>query len=174
MASQGTVTHQDVVHIGVRRHSAQLFQGPDRSGIAVVAEQMLLRHPDARITMGKFGFHIEPLGEYGFPTSLEVIDGVPTVNYHCCQTEFSDIESASEHIGLALTSDARLRLEYIGKKVARWWFELRNRDGSWRTALEGGFSRVAFWRKSNIIILQNNSIGRVSDRTPAAYHAATH
>lgn len=120
-------------------------------------KEKLNKYPSAKFESTASSISVLPASAAGFTVRLEVQHGRYTVFFNAWHEEFSDAAEALDWFAFGLSDDCRLKEYRRGKFPYRWIVE-SNQNGKWIADSETGLLIFPFWKKKEVVYLQNNLI----------------
>ena len=117
----------------------------------------LRRYPSAKYESNASSISVLPASDAGFTVSLDVARGRYTVSFNGWHEEFSDAGEALDCFAFGLTEECRLKEYRRGKFSYRWLVESKQ-NGKWVADSETGLLIFPFWKRKEVVYLQNNLI----------------
>lgn len=128
------------------------------------AKQWLGGYPGIRYEETEDSIRVPVQCESGFDVELFDADGGYMVGYDGWHEEFDKAAEALECFAFGLCERCRLRVKMRGKSPQTWTLEYFE-EGEWRADSTTGLLFFPFWRRAEIIYLQNHfEIDECEDR----------
>src|SRR4029077_5919119 len=97
--------------------------------------------------------------ESGFKVGFDVAPGRYTVSFNGWHEDFDDVSEALDCFAYGLSDECRLKEYRRGNAAYRWAVEAKQK-GQWVAHSETGLFLFPFWRRANVVYLQNSLISR--------------
>jgi len=128
-----------------------LVDKENMSAISQIIEK-LTKYPE--LSYEKEGNSISVTPDNGFLVWLTETESNLTVGFSGWHEEFSDIEEALNCFAFGLSSKCRLKIYRRGDTEYKWIVHVQH-ENEWSDDSETGLFFFPFWRKKEIICLQN-------------------
>src|SRR5882724_10422340 len=115
----------------------------------------LSKYPHVKYEIGGSSIRVLPTSDAGFTVGLEVAHGRHTVSFNGWHEEFSDAAEALDCFAFGLSDECCLKEHRRGKFAYRWSVESKQ-NGQWIVDSETGLFIFPFWKRSEVVYLQNN------------------
>jgi hypothetical protein len=102
---------------------------------------------------------VMPASDGGFKVALETARDRYTVFFNGWHEDFRDPVEALECFAFGLSDECRLKESRRGTFPYRWTLEIKQ-DEQWVAESETGLLLFPFWKRRNVVYLQNNLISR--------------
>jgi hypothetical protein len=130
--------------------------GLDEPEDPIAAIQATLRkYPQAQVELSAKKVVVLPTESTGFAVTFEDLGGRYRVSCAGWHEDFKSSASASDRFALGLSSACRIKVWRRGGMAHRWQLEVRMR-GQWVADGVVGLRIFPFWRRAEIIYLQNH------------------
>jgi len=110
-----------------------------------------------------------PLSDTGFTVRLDIARGSFVVSFNGWHESFADPSEALNCFAFGLSNECRLKEHRRGAFAYRWTVESRQ-TGKWVADSETGLLVFPFWRRVEVVYLQNNLILGTSGLHKGAIH----
>jgi uncharacterized protein YihD (DUF1040 family) len=120
--------------------------------------ERLKKYPNAEYELNEDSIIVKENNENGFSVSL-ISNGDEnyTVAFDIWHEEFENEIDALNCFASGLSRDCRLKTTKKGGNPIKWTVQ-SNEDGNWIDGSTTGLINLAFWKKSEIVYLQNDLI----------------
>lgn len=98
-----------------------------------------------------------PTSIAGFNVGLDVGPGRYTVSFNGWHEDFDDASEALDCFAFGLSAECRLKEYRRGNSAYRWAVESKQ-NGQWVADSETGLLLFPFWKRSEVVYLQNSLI----------------
>ena len=117
----------------------------------------LSKYPSAKYESDASSISVLPASEAGFTVRLEGVKSPYTVSFNGWHEEFGDAGEALDCFAFGLSDECRLKEYRRGKLAYRWTVESKQ-NGQWMADSETGLLIFPFWKRIEVVYLQNNLI----------------
>jgi hypothetical protein len=117
----------------------------------------LRKYPHVKYETDGSSISVLPTSDAGFRVGLEVTHGRYTVSFNGWHEELNDAAEALDCFAFGLSDECRLK-EYRRGKFAHRWVVESKQNGQWIADSETGLFVFPFWKRSEVVYLQNNLI----------------
>jgi hypothetical protein len=119
----------------------------------------LRKYPNAKYESTDSSITVLPSSNVGFAVGFEGIAGRYTVSFNGWHEDFTDASEALDCFAFGLSDECRLKEYRRGNFSHRWVVESKQ-NGQWVADSETGLFLFPFWRRADVVYLQNNLISR--------------
>ncbi len=119
----------------------------------------LRKYPDVKYESTASSITVLPSSDTGFNVSLEVGPSRYTVSFNGWHEDFEDAFEALDCFAFGLSDECRLKEYRRGNAAYRWTVESKH-NGQWVADSETGLFLFPFWKRAEVVYLQNNLILR--------------
>jgi hypothetical protein len=119
----------------------------------------LRKYPNVKYESTASSITVFPSSNTGFNVSLDAAPGRYTVSFNGWHENFADTSEALECFAFGLSGECRLKEHRRGRFAYRWTVESKQ-NGQWVADSETGLFLFPFWKRAEVIYLQNNLISR--------------
>ena len=119
----------------------------------------LREYPDVKYQSSASSITVLPSSNAGFNVGLDVAPGRYTVSFNGWHEDFDDESEALDCFAFGLSDECRLKEYRRGNLAYRWVVESKQ-NGQWVADSETGLFIFPFWRRADVVYLQNNLIYR--------------
>src|SRR5262245_9648948 len=118
-------------------------------------------YPDVKYECTDSSITVSSSSDAGFNVTLEVSPGNYTVYFNGWHENFAQASEALDCFAFGLSDECRLKEHRRGNFgfAYRWTVESKQ-DGQWIADSETGLFLFPFWKRANIVYLQNNFLSR--------------
>lgn len=117
----------------------------------------LRKYPSAKYESDASSISVLPGSDAGFTVRLEVAQNRYTVSFNGWHEEFIDAGEALNCFAFGLSDECRVKECTRGKFPYRWTVESKQ-NGRWIAYSETGLLIFPFWKRKEVVYLQNNLI----------------
>lgn len=117
----------------------------------------LRKYPHVKYETAGSSITVLPTSETGFRVGFEGTIGRYTVFFNGWHEEFNDAAEALDCFAFGLSDECRLKEHRRGKFAYRWTVESKQ-NGQWIADSETGLFISPFWKRREVVYLQNNLI----------------
>ena len=119
----------------------------------------LRNYPNVQSESTDSSISVLPSSDTGFNVTLDIASGNYTVSFNGWHEDFSDLSDAMECFAFGLSDECRLKEHRRGQFAYRWTVESKH-HGQWVADSETGLFLFPFWKRAEVVYLQNNLISR--------------
>ena len=116
-------------------------------------------YPDVRYESTDSSIMVLPSSDTGFIVTLDIASGNYTVSFNGWHENFADPSAALDCFAFGLSDECRLKEHRRGQFAYRWTVESRQ-DGRWVPDSKTGLFLFPFWKRAEIVYLQNSLMSR--------------
>jgi hypothetical protein len=117
----------------------------------------LRKYPHLKYESDASSIRVLPMSDDGFTVELEGTHGRYTVSFNGWHENFNDAAEALDCFAFGLSDQCRLKEYRAGNFAYRWAVESKQ-DGQWVVDSETALFIFPFWRRSEVVYLQNRLI----------------
>lgn len=119
----------------------------------------LQKYPHVKFESSDSSISVFPTSAGGFTVELYGGPGGYRVSFNGWHDEFTDAEEALQCFSFGLSDDCRLKEYRRGNFAYRWVVESKE-NGEWVADSETALVLFPFWKRKQVVYLQNNLISR--------------
>jgi hypothetical protein len=119
----------------------------------------LQKYPHVKYESSSSSITVFPLSDSGFAVDFTVTGNQYTVSFNGWHEEFTDATEALNCFAFGLSDECRLKECRRGQFAYKWTVESKQ-DGEWVADSETALVLFPFWRRAQVVYLQNNIISR--------------
>jgi hypothetical protein len=116
-------------------------------------------YPDVKYESSDSSITVLSSSDNGFNVTLDIASGNYTVSFNGWHENFADASEALDCFAFGLSDECRLKEHRRGRFAYRWTVESKQ-NGQWVADTETGLFIFPFWRRADVVYLQNNLISR--------------
>jgi hypothetical protein len=117
----------------------------------------LRKYPHVKYETAGSSITVLPTSDSGFTVGFEGSTGRYTVFFNGWHEEFNDAAEALDCFAFGLSDECRLKEYRRGRFPYRWVVESKQ-NGEWVADSETGLFLFPFWKRAEVVYLQNNLI----------------
>ena len=121
----------------------------------------LRKYPHIKYETSASSITVSPESDKGFKVGFEGGPGHYLVSFNGWHEEFTDANEALDCFAFGLSDECRLKEYRRGGFAYRWTVESKQKDG-WVADSETGLLLFPFWKRAEVVYLQNNLISNSS------------
>ncbi len=119
----------------------------------------LRNYPDVKYESTDSSITVFPSSDTGFDVALDIASGNYTVSFNGWHENFADASEALDCFAFGLSDACRLKEDRRGQFAYRWTVESKQ-NGRWVADSETGLFLFPFWKRAEVVYLQNSLITR--------------
>ena len=119
----------------------------------------LRNYPDVKYESTDSSITVLPSSDTGFNVTLDIASGNYTVSFNGWHENFADPSEALDCFAFGLSDECRLKEHRRGQCAYRWSVESKQ-NGQWVADSETGLFIFPFWKRAEVVYLQNNLMSR--------------
>jgi hypothetical protein len=116
-------------------------------------------YPDVKYKSTDSSITVLPSSDTGFNVTLDSALGNYTVSFNGWHENFADASEALDCFAFGLSDECRLKEHRRGRFAYRWTVEAKQ-NGQWVADSETGLFLFPFWKRAEVVYLQNSLISR--------------
>ncbi|MGH9962301.1 MAG: hypothetical protein ACREBC_35135 [Pyrinomonadaceae bacterium] len=117
----------------------------------------LRKYPNVKYEITTSSITVLPSSEAGFTVRLDFASSRYTVSFNGWHEDFEDASETVDCFAFGLSDECRLKEYRRGSFAYRWAMESKQ-NGQWVADSETGLFLFPFWRRADVVYLQNNLI----------------
>lgn len=121
----------------------------------------LRKYPHIKYEISASSITVLPESDKGFKVGFEDTAGPYLVFFNGWHDEFTDVNEALDCFAFGLSDECRLKEHRRGGFAYRWTVESKQAD-EWVADSETGLFLFPFWKRAEVVYLQNNLISNSS------------
>jgi hypothetical protein len=121
----------------------------------------LRKYPHIKYETSASSITVLPESDKGFKVGLEGTAGHYLVFFNGWHEEFTDVNEALDCFAFGLSDECRLKEHRRGGFAYRWTVESKQKN-EWLADSETGLLLFPFWKRAEVVYLQNNLISNSS------------